>query len=58
MLKWIESDEKEELKTCVYKYVYLTATEAATKDIRFILFPHYIEEMRFFMHCVDCIVKK
>ena len=38
MLKWIESDEKEELKTCVYKYVYLTATEAATKDIRFFSF--------------------
>lgn len=58
MLKWIKSDEKEELKTCVYKYVYLTATEAATKDIRFFSFPHYIEEMRFFTPCVDCIVKK
>ena len=58
MLKWIESDEKEELKTCVYKYVYLTATEAATKDIRFFSFPHYIEEMRFFTPCVACIVRK
>ena len=58
MLKWIESDEKEEPKTCVYKYVYLTATEAATKDIRFFSFPHYIEEMRFFTPCVACIVRK